>query len=423
MNIFAIFGYLFENLVYRPQLNLLQFYFKMTGDIGLAIVLVGLSVNLILWPLVLSNYISSYKMKILAPEIKKIQEKYKLPKDAKATEVLANNGKMSLEMREFNKKHNVNNAVTFQILFMQLFFGSGLFYIINDISKNNGKITGLYEFLFGSNETNFPKVAFGGLQIDVPVSNYIWLPILIFALSVIYGYYSIKLAPQIKLPIFAKMKQEADRIKQLEKDKKAGKITQVSTDLNQQNEEKSTQNTEQSIDKNGLSKLNQNITEVEIVKTDLKTNLENNLHNHSNKSKKQKKLDKQEKILALVQNGDKINQISTENSDKKDQKINQTKNDINKEIQTQKEEEKAEEPIFDMESFQKTQEMNIIYLVPLISLLANIGWSTGLNIYFLTLNIFNLLRQIAIVEFYHNHINTLAGQIQDELDFENKKPL
>ncbi len=406
MNIFAIFGYLFENLVYRPQLNLLQFYFKMTGDIGLAIILVGLSVNLILWPLVLSNYISSYKMKILAPEIKKIQEKYKLPKDAKATEVLANNTKMSTEMREFNKKHRVNNAITFQILFMQLFFGSGLFYIINDISKNNGKIKGLYEFLFGSNETNFPKVAFGGLAIDIPVSNYIWLPVLIFVLSIIYGYYSIKVAPRIKLPIFAKMKVEADRIKQLEKDTKAGKITQVSDNLKL----KSEQISEQKIDKIELSdELNNQTIEVEIIKTDL--NDPNN--SNSKRSKKQKKADK---IIALQdQSKNQINQVLIENNSIEDQ---------NKESKSkEKTQEKTEEPIFDMESFQKTQEANIIYLVPLISLMANIGWSTGLNIYFLTLNVFNLLRQIAIVEFYHTHINTLAGQIQDELDFENQKNL
>lgn len=401
MNIFAIFGYLFENLVYRPQLNLLQFYFKMTGDIGLAIVLVGLSVNLILWPLVLSNYISSYKMKILAPEIKKIQEKYKLPKDAKATEVMTNNGKMSTEMREFNKKHKVNNAITFQILFMQLFFGSGLFYIINDISKNNGKINGLYEFLFGSNETNFPKAAFGGLQIDVPVSNYIWLPILIFILSVIYGYYSIKLAPQIKLPIFAKMKQEADRIKQLEKDKKAGKIIETSSDL-EKLEEKSQQSIDKIKENNKLNnKITEKITEVEIVRS---------VENSSKKSKKQKKLDK---ILTLESDLKNKNNSPVEILSKPEKEILEEKLD----------KKTNEEPIFDMESFQKTQEANIIYLVPLISFLANIGWSTGLNIYFLTLNVFNLLRQIAIVEFYHNHINTLSGQIQDELDFENKKDL
>lgn len=422
MNIFAIFGFLFENLVYRPQLNLLQFYFQLTGDIGLAIVLVGLSVNLILWPLVLSNYISSYKMKVLAPQIKKIQEKYKLPKDAKAAEVLANNGKMSAEMREFNKKHKVNNAVTFQILFMQLFFGSGLFYIISDISKNNGKIKGLYEFLYNSNETNFPKVAFGELRIDVPVSNYLWLPFLIFALSVIYGYYSIKVAPKIKLPIFVKMKEKAEKDKQLEKDRKSGKIS-----------EKTNSNT-----------IDPSITEVEILntKTNFETDLEggsevgskvdleaknsqttnktiNNLTQNSTnlqnskKSKKQKKLDK---ILALQ-----TKEIETENKTNlpmgSEVEPNEKILEKNKE---KKDKEKDEEPIFDMEGFQKTQEANIIYLVPLISLFANISWSTGLNIYFLTLNVFNLIRQIAIVEFYHNHINTLAGQIQDELESENE---
>lgn len=412
MNIFAIFGYLFENLVYRPQLNLLQFYFKMTGDIGLAIVLVGLSVNLILWPLVLSNYIASYKMKILAPEIKKIQEKYKLPKDAKAGEILANNGKMSLEMREFNKKHKVNNAITFQILFMQLFFGSGLFYIINDISKRNGKINGLYSFLFGSNETNFPKVAFGSLSIDIPVSNYIWLPFLIFILSVIYGYYSIKLAPQIKLPIFTKMKQETDIIKQFEKDKKAGKIVETSINKikNEDNHKQNTeQNTQQNFDKTRLNvELSQKITEVEIINSS-KNSVENNLQN-SKKSKKQKKLDK---IIALESDLKNKNNSPVEILSKPE-----------KEILEEKLDKKAdEELIFDMESFQKTQEANIIYLVPLISLFANISWSTGLNIYFLTLNVFNLLRQVAIVEFYHNHINTLAGQIQNELDSENQKDL
>lgn len=316
MNLFELigtfFGVLFENLVYRPQLNLLEFYFRVTGDIGMAIILVGISVNLLLWPLVLSNYITSYKMKVLAPEIKKIQDSHKSPKDATAAQTLENGQKMALAMKEFNKKHKVNNAVMFQILFMQLFFGSGLFYIIGDIAKMDGKLNGLYQWIFGQNTTNFPKTSFQILQIDLTSYNYLWLPILIFLTSVVYGYYSFKISPQIKLPFFDQMK--AERIAQKDKDKLA---------------------------------------------------------------KTQKPIEKYEKVI-------------------------------------------DEEPIFDAAAFQKTQVWNMILLAPLMSFFFNIGLSTGLNIYFLALNVFNLVRQIIITQFYHDHINLLANQIYEQIKAENE---
>ena len=340
MNIFSLIGsffsFLFENLVYRPQLNLLEFYFRVTGDIGFAIILVGISVNLLLWPLVLSNYITSYKMKVLAPEIKKIQEKFKLPKEATATENIENSQKMATAMREFNKKHKVNNAVMFQILFLQLFFGSGLFYIISDIAKMDGKLSGLYQFLFSNPTTNFPRTAFGALQIDQIVSNYAWLPCLIFITSIIYGYYSFKMSPQIKLPLFAQIEKE--RQEEL-------KIT------NAKKETEKNQNT--------------------IPKKDSK-----------NQS------------------------LLTESSQK--------------EINVKPEEDL---PIFDVTAFQQTQTWNMILLAPLMSFFFNFGFSTGLNIYFLALNIFNLARQIIITQYYHDHINLLATQIYDQIKSENESPV
>jgi len=342
MNIFgwigSFFGILFENLVYRPQLNLLEFYFRTTGDIGFAIILVGISVNLLLWPLVLSNYITSYKMKVLAPEIKKIQDKFKL-KNPTPQENLENSQKMTAEIREFNKKHKVNNAVMFQILFLQLFFGSGLFYIISDIAKMDGKLSGLYQFLFQNPTTNFPKTAFGFLQIDQVVSGYIWLPFLIFATSVIYGYYSFKMSPQIKLPLFARIETERQE--------------------------------------------------------DLKITKE--------KDEAEKKFAKHQEFISKK---DTKNQNLLTDSGEKNSKI-------------EEKDEKDEMPIFDVAAFQQTQTWSMILLAPIMSFFFNMSFSTGLNIYFLALNIFNLARQIVITQFYHDHINLLATTIYEQIKSEN----
>jgi len=81
--------------------------------------------------------------------------------------------------------------------------------------------------------------------------------------------------------------------------------------------------------------------------------------------------------------------------------------------------EKDEMPIFDVAAFQQTQTWSMILLAPIMSFFFNMSFSTGLNIYFLALNIFNLARQIVITQFYHDHINLLATTIYEQIKSEN----
>jgi YidC/Oxa1 family membrane protein insertase len=85
---------LYRLFVYQPQLNLLYFFFKITGDIGFSIILLSTTANLIIFPLFAKNYLSLQKSRILQPKTKEIQEKYK-----------ADPQKMIMEIRAFNKKH------------------------------------------------------------------------------------------------------------------------------------------------------------------------------------------------------------------------------------------------------------------------------------------------------------------------------
>jgi YidC/Oxa1 family membrane protein insertase len=202
------FQSLYFYFVTQPQLNLLQFYYNLTNDIGWAIILIAITVNLTLWPLFASSYFNLQKTKLFQPKLKEIREKYK--QDPK--ELLAKTG-------EFNKKHGISNATTFYILFIQLFFVSGIFFLIRDISSGKS-ISGLYELLYNQTTANFNPLAFGFISVDAPAQNYVWLVVLISVFSYFYGYYTLKLAPKISLFANETSEQKTARLAKLSKEEK-----------------------------------------------------------------------------------------------------------------------------------------------------------------------------------------------------------
>ncbi len=61
----------------QPMFKLLDFFYKLVGNFGVAILLTTILVKLVFFPLANKSYASMSKMKALQPEIKKLQERYK----------------------------------------------------------------------------------------------------------------------------------------------------------------------------------------------------------------------------------------------------------------------------------------------------------------------------------------------------------
>jgi len=201
-----LFQQLFHTLVYQPQLNLIQLFFNITGDVGVAIILLALTVNLLLWPVFISSYVNSQKIRILQPKLKEIQEKYK----GKQQELLQHT-------MAFNKKHKISSGSIFLVILVQLFFVSGLYFVINDVTKSTSNpdeaarlFNDLYTFTRNLPKTSFSNVAFGFIPINASTNGFIWLPILNAVFSFLYGMYSFRWAPQAKLPVAPKPKKDKE---------------------------------------------------------------------------------------------------------------------------------------------------------------------------------------------------------------------
>ena len=184
-----IFQDLYRFLVYDPQINLLQLFYNITGDIGFAIISVAVFINLILWPFFASSYINSQKLRLLQPQLKKIREKYK-----------NDQSELLKQTMEFNKKHKLNSGSVFWTLFVQLFFASGLFLVIRDAVNGVDISQNFYEFTSQLPRQDLDLTAFGFLPVQGSGINYVYLPLMTALLSFIYGMYTFKWSPKVKLP-------------------------------------------------------------------------------------------------------------------------------------------------------------------------------------------------------------------------------
>jgi YidC/Oxa1 family membrane protein insertase len=197
------FSWIFENLVYRPEVNILKFFFQLTNDIGISIILLATAVNLVLWPLFIATFLNSQKVRYLQPKIKEIQEKFK-----------GNQQEMIKAMQVFNKKHGVNNSTFLYVIVAQILVATGLWTITSNLSHGDGNtvtINGLYEWLYGTNSVQFNTKAFGFLDISKSANTFIFLPLLNSFFSFLYGMYSFRWAP--KLPDVPKPKLKDDKKK------------------------------------------------------------------------------------------------------------------------------------------------------------------------------------------------------------------
>ena len=89
-------GAIFEPL-YKLFGAILKFFYELSGNYGVAIILFTLAVNIILLPLTWKQQKSTTKMQSIQPELKKIQQKYKNDKE-----------KLNMEMMKLYKDNDIN---------------------------------------------------------------------------------------------------------------------------------------------------------------------------------------------------------------------------------------------------------------------------------------------------------------------------
>ena len=101
------FGILY--FITKPVFLLLEYFNDVTGNFGLAILLLTIAIKLAMFPLSHKSYVSMLKLKYLQPEILKIKELHK-----------NDNDKMSKEISSLFKKNNVNPMSGFVPILIQI---------------------------------------------------------------------------------------------------------------------------------------------------------------------------------------------------------------------------------------------------------------------------------------------------------------
>ncbi len=102
---------------------LLNFLHLWVGNLGVCIILLTVLVRLVMLPLSRKQALMALKMQALAPELKKLQEKYKDPDQRH---------ELTLAQWELYKKHGVNPAGSCWVLFLQMPMFLGLFYALGE---------------------------------------------------------------------------------------------------------------------------------------------------------------------------------------------------------------------------------------------------------------------------------------------------
>jgi YidC/Oxa1 family membrane protein insertase len=104
-------SYLFNTALYNPIYNLLVYLIDIIpgGDVGLAVIFLTIIVKLVLYPISLGAVKTQMKMKLVEPELKKIQETYKDKKEELASKTF-----------EIYRKNKINPFSSIIILFIQI---------------------------------------------------------------------------------------------------------------------------------------------------------------------------------------------------------------------------------------------------------------------------------------------------------------
>lgn len=152
-----VIGFLFQEIFYRPLLNLLIWLYNVLpgGDFGVAIIALTLLTKFVFYPLTAKSIKAQKTIQELAPQLKEIQEKHKKDKQKQAQETMA-----------FYKKNKISPFAGMLPLLIQLPILFALFRIITNIF-NDGALNLLYSFVDTPAVLN--RISFG--VVDLAATN------------------------------------------------------------------------------------------------------------------------------------------------------------------------------------------------------------------------------------------------------------
>jgi YidC/Oxa1 family membrane protein insertase len=133
----SFFSYIYQQILYRPILNLLIFFYETIGwhNLGFAIILTTLFIRAVLYPFFHKGAKQQMLMQRIQPHIKKIQEKHKDDRDQQ--------GKALMELY---KEHGVNPFAGILLLLIQLPILLAFYWVVRS-GVGTGQLVGLYSFI------------------------------------------------------------------------------------------------------------------------------------------------------------------------------------------------------------------------------------------------------------------------------------
>ena len=234
-----MWDFLFKELVFRPQLNAMQYLFNFTKDIGYALIIVAVIFNILAFYWFTKSFLNMQKRLALGQEFRNIQHYFKeknklvqaklveLAKDTEKnqTEITRLNEGLSKAIfdqqkfsKEINSRFNIAGNYSVKTAFLQLWVSIGLFTIFNVITRNES-LEGLYPQLWnGQTLANFGSnvKAFGNIEIskNLMETGLLWVPALNALFSFFAMYYSFKhtIRPKVR-PLTDFEQKQMDKIK------------------------------------------------------------------------------------------------------------------------------------------------------------------------------------------------------------------
>lgn len=125
---------LYNDIIYRPLLNLLVFFYHYIPDIGVVIVLLTVLIRLLMAPSFHRSLKSQKAMAELQPKLNAVKERYKDDKEGQAR-----------AMMELYKEHKINPLSSCLPLLIQFPILIALYQVFSKALNNH--LTGLYAFV------------------------------------------------------------------------------------------------------------------------------------------------------------------------------------------------------------------------------------------------------------------------------------
>ncbi|MFV9838940.1 MAG: membrane protein insertase YidC [Aaplasma endosymbiont of Hyalomma asiaticum] len=151
------FGVLY--FITKPVFLLLQYFNKILGNFGLAIIMLTLVIKLVVFPLSTKSYVSMFRLKKLQPEVAKIKELYK-----------SDDLRISKEIASLFKKHNVSPLSGFLPILVQIPVFFALYKVLFvTIEMRHAPLFGWIKDLSGQDTANFVNL-FGLIPVQPPFS-------------------------------------------------------------------------------------------------------------------------------------------------------------------------------------------------------------------------------------------------------------